>query len=114
MKKVLVLAASSAMFATFGFLPSAQATTHGCISVAGAANISADTANGNVSGPCSFVVVDGDSYSGVGPFTLVCGSQNDSVASGATAVLVPITCAAGSTATLDATAGGVAAAGNVQ
>jgi hypothetical protein len=106
--------ASAGLLPVIGAVPNAHAATHGCISAAVAVVASSGNPNPAGTAPCSFPMVDGDTFSGVGPFTLTCGTFSDSVAAGDTRVLTPIGCAANEIVTLDTTAGGIAAAGNVQ
>jgi len=113
MRRFLIagVVATTGLLPLIGAVPSAHAMIHGCIAVGPAAI----TDNMNPTGPCTFTVVDGDTYTGIGPFSITCGTFSKSYGAGELSpVEDPILCPAGSSATLDATAGGVAAAGNVQ
>lgn len=93
--------------------PPAQAT-HGCIDLGDVVMVHGDTNAPDVPGgllpPCTFVYATGDTYSGVGTFNISCplgtGTANYNTSP---ATQVPFDCNPGSTVTVTAPSGFVAA-----
>jgi hypothetical protein len=91
--------------------PAAHADLHGCISISGAAHTGSDAAAGTVMpGTCTFVMVAGDTYTGVGTFSITGPGCGPVAAGGAQ---TPLTCSVGATVTVDTAPGGFVAAGSL-
>jgi hypothetical protein len=105
-----------AMLTTLG----AHAATHGCISESGVVNVTSGSGGpvNEMTSTCDFTWVDGDTYSGVGPFSISCplgtGTKTwTHAATDAPVVETALTCNASSTVVITLSPGATVAAGNL-
>ena len=106
---------AAAAVAWLGLAPEAKAATHGCVSSSGVFNVTSGKGGPVTTGSkCEFTMVKGDTYSGVGAFTISCpgAAKIDHAATAAPAAQTKLECADKSTVTIEIKPGATVAAGN--